>query len=91
MSPEALLRLSERLSESMIPSSSDLLRVSEQLTNYMSQQLYLMQKNTEERTRRMGHPRDINFEVVDISITCNDDTSDCEENSNNVGYIDCQI
>ena len=37
MSPEALLRLSERLSESMIPSSSDLLRISEQLTNYMSQ------------------------------------------------------
>ena len=78
MSPEALLRLSERLSESMILSSSDLLRVSEQLTNYMSQQLYLMQKNTEERTRRMGRPCDDNFEVVDMSITCNNDTSDCE-------------
>ena len=81
MSLEALLRLSERLSESMIPSSSELLRVSEQLTNYMSQQLYLMQNNTEERTRRLGRPRDDNFEVVDMSLTCNDDTSDCEENS----------
>ena len=69
MSPEASLRLSERLSESMIPSSSELLRVSEQLTNYRSQQLYLMQKNTEERTRRLGHPHDDNFEVVDMSLT----------------------
>ena len=41
-----------------------------------------MQKNTEERTRRLGRPRDDNFEVVDMSITCNDDTSNCEENSN---------
>ena len=50
MSLEQLLRLSERLSDSMVPSSTELLRVSEQLTNYMSEQLYLMQKATEERT-----------------------------------------
>ena len=65
----------------MIPSSSELLRVSEQLTNYMSQQLYLMQKNTEERTRRLGRPHDDNFEVVDMSLTCNDNTSESKENS----------
>ena len=50
MSPEQLLRLSERLSDEMIPSSTELLRVSEQLTDYMSKQLQLMQKATEDRT-----------------------------------------
>ena len=81
MSPEQLLRLSERLSDAMIPSSTELLRVSEQLTNYMSKQLQLMQKATVDRTRGLGRPRDDNFDIVDMSLTCNDDTSENEEDS----------
>ena len=50
MSLEQLLGLSERLSDVMIPSSTELLRVSEQLTDYMSKQLQFMQKATEDRT-----------------------------------------
>ena len=63
----------------MIPSSTELLRVSEQLTDYMSKQLQLMQKATEDRTRRLGRPHGDNFDIIDMSLTCNDDTSENEE------------
>ena len=63
----------------MIPSSTELLRVSEQLTDYMSKQWQLMQKATKDRTRRLGRPRDDNFDIIDMSLTCNDDTSENEE------------
>ena len=47
----------------------------------MSKQFRLMQKATEDRSRRLGRPRDDNFDIVDMSLTCNDDTSENKEDS----------
>ena len=64
----------------MVPSSAELLTVSEHLVEQLSR----MQKDAEERTRQIGWPHGDNIYLVDMSFTCEDDTSKTEDSSS--GY-----